>query len=439
MSSLFPRHLSAVAVLTALAATLPGEERDTVARDLHRRDTLRSGSLACLRMKREQPREWLSVDFGVWFYWDLSPDGKWVVTSEKGKTHLWDLATGKETRVDERPGTPFGGRLLFSPDSKTFLLVAPTAPPWEGWENGVGLGGSPIEPALLLCETATGKALWRTETKFRYLEDVAFAADGKLLFARVRTDWPPRDLGEGVVVTWDTATGKEVRRLPAVTGLACAADGRLLAGADREGLVHVWDAASGREVRTLKDNRAGNVSIALSADGKRLACGYSRPADPDPLAKPPPDRTVRVWDTATGEEVARCEGHQARVGVVRFSADGRLLLSGEFDRLFIRDAATGKLLRRVAVSGWDWELGPDGKTLAFVDKPYKVGLLDLATDQRRSWAAPHERWASFRFTPDAKTLLSYGDRALCVWDVAAGKPRLPLGGQDGEMNRMDED
>ena len=44
------------------------------------------------------------------------------------------------------------------------------------------------------------------------------------------------------------------------------------------------------------------------------------------------DRTVRLWDAATGACVRTLEEHRAPAQSVCFSPDGRLLASGSFDR-----------------------------------------------------------------------------------------------------------
>ncbi len=44
------------------------------------------------------------------------------------------------------------------------------------------------------------------------------------------------------------------------------------------------------------------------------------------------DRTIRVWDLATGQSIATLEGHSARVWSVAFSPDGTRLASGSSDQ-----------------------------------------------------------------------------------------------------------
>jgi WD40 repeat protein len=59
--------------------------------------------------------------------------------------------------------------------------------------------------------------------------------------------------------------------------------------------------------------------VAISHSGKYLATASE-------------DRTVRVWDLATGKPVRSYEGHADYVMAVAFSADDRFLLSASKDR-----------------------------------------------------------------------------------------------------------
>ena len=72
-------------------------------------------------------------------------------------------------------------------------------------------------------------------------------------------------------------------------------------------------------------------AVAFSPDGTRLATGGS-------------DRTVRIWDPATGTLQATLTGHSGWVNAVAFSPDGTRLATGSDDSTVrIWDPATGTL------------------------------------------------------------------------------------------------
>ena len=43
------------------------------------------------------------------------------------------------------------------------------------------------------------------------------------------------------------------------------------------------------------------------------------------------DKTARIWDLATGQEIRRFAGHTDQINGVAFSPDGKLVLTGSSD------------------------------------------------------------------------------------------------------------
>ncbi|MCP4382429.1 MAG: hypothetical protein GY798_13610, partial [Hyphomicrobiales bacterium] len=60
------------------------------------------------------------------------------------------------------------------------------------------------------------------------------------------------------------------------------------------------------------------LSVAFSHDGKFLASGSD-------------DKTVRLWEVSTGEQLRELTGHSDYVLSVAFSHDGKFLASGSYD------------------------------------------------------------------------------------------------------------
>jgi tRNA A-37 threonylcarbamoyl transferase component Bud32 len=105
----------------------------------------------------------------------------------------------------------------------------------------------------------------------------------------------------------------------AVNGVAFSPDRKRIASGSVDKTVKVWEAQTGQEVLTLQGHTGGVYSVAFSADGRRIVSGSQ-------------DQTVRVWDAHTGQETLTLRGHTGLVLSVAFSGDGKRIVSGSYDR-----------------------------------------------------------------------------------------------------------
>ena len=170
------------------------------------------------------------------------------------------------------------------------------------------------------------------------------------------------------------------------------------------------------------------------------------------------DRTARVWDTTTGQEVvaARLRGHSWWVWSANFSADqNRIVTAGQDGKVIVwsfdargdrpQVAQTGVFLghdgpvfaaafspdgRQVVSAGYDKRvLAWDPEKIASVDFKQLVAGEPVAPQQRRAFEGHSAPVRAVSFSADGQSVLSGGDdNTVRIWDAMTGKLNAVLRG-----------
>ncbi|QSJ21001.1 AAA-like domain-containing protein [Nostoc sp. UHCC 0702] len=201
-----------------------------------------------------------------------------------------------------------------------------------------------------------------------------------------------------------------------VYSVAISSDGKTIASASWDKTIKLWDTATGKLIRTLTGHSASVYGVAISSDGKTIASASN-------------DKTIKLWDTATGKIIRTLTGHSASVSGIAFSSDGKTIASASLDKTIkLWDTATGKLIRTFTgysaaspVSGV--AISSDGKTIASASDDKTIKLWDTATGKLIRTLTGHSALVSgVAISSDGKTIASASDdKTIKLWDTATGK------------------
>jgi RNA polymerase sigma factor (sigma-70 family) len=205
--------------------------------------------------------------------------------------------------------------------------------------------------SLHVWDTATGRELRRLSAepgkRFGWAD---FSADGKLA-ATTQFD-TDGFVNPGPITLWDVITGKKVGALgKGVYSPVCfSPDGRLVAVSSYEQVVETWDIRARKKLASWQAHEGRNnaPSLAFTGDSKVLMTAGR-------------DKAVCFWEAETGKKIRRIEGVVNTRDSLALSADGKRIVSVEhkaspanviggetpLSRIQILDAASGKVLRQL--------------------------------------------------------------------------------------------
>jgi WD40 repeat protein len=170
-------------------------------------------------------------------------------------------------------------------------------------------------------------------------------------------------------------------RAESINAVAATPDLRLAVCGCGDKTVRVWDLKSQEEICRLEGHTGEVTSVAMTPDGRR-AISASR------------DNSLRIWDLDAKKEIAVLEGHSNCVRAVAVSLDGRWIVSGSDDEI---------------IKVWDFPAVQDAraKTLKTPSRTIKGHTSSVS---------------AVAISPDSRYIMSASwDGTIKAWDIESGR------------------
>jgi WD40 repeat protein len=375
------------------------------------------GQIVLWQVSSAQKRAVLSGHTGPVSALAFSSDGRLLASGGADRlVRVWDLTTGSE--ISQFAGhTDWVAGIAFFPDNRRLVScgVDRTLKIWElsGQELVVSYGHSRKVTALAVPQGESSPARWF----------VSGSQDQTLRW-------------------WDAATARELaivtEHSDEITALAGDRNGRLLASADRSGAIKIWELPPNKPAEKFAPPRLRNsfsvarasvILLAWSADSSQLV-GW--------VTDSQSDKTLAVWDAATGKIIRSFAGHDrsVRVSCLAFSADGRYAAVGGHNGLVrIWDLSTGAQVKAItpftsAVA--DLTFTHDNRFLILAGSQGEIQVRDWQADKVvRSWASQQTGLIGLAIGPQDRRLATFDSRGeIRIWELESGKLqtsfRLPV-------------
>jgi WD40 repeat protein len=338
-----------------------------------------------------------------------SPNGSKIVSGlANGLLRVWHSETGARLatleghseKVNSVAFSPNGAQLVSGSDDWSIRI-------WDMRMNEIicvlQSHGYPVTPMVQSPEVTS----------------VAFSPDGRQVVS---------GSCDKTVRIWDVQSTKQITLLQGhhkeVLSVSFSPDGTLVASGAADGTMWVWDMQTLPPVVDIPEdpNREPTHEIAISTNGAHLVSTAGI--------------LGRVWDMQSRREIAVLDGHTDIIWVVSFSPDsnGLRIVTGSRDKTVrVWYTQTGQELARFSVNNRPSAvaLSADGTRVVVGMDNARMPVWDVLSGEQLALLVGHrDEMLAVALSPDGLRVVSRSTKTTRLWDVATGDQVAVIGGRD---------
>jgi WD40 repeat protein len=333
-------------------------------------------------------------------------------------------------------GSGIIGGLRAAPTTKPTTILTDTAPLTLTQLPSVTPLPTPTPDLQATADRATLVALLGAFVTQTAAASESFAAETASALAAAGTSIPtitlaPSDTPTGTPTSTQTPVSAlaTLGHADAVLDIQFSPEGERAATASADRTVRVWDVATGEELLVLEGHTRAVNAVVFNPVVPRLASASA-------------DHTVRLWNAETGALLQTLEGHTDPVTQVAFNLYATCLATAGMDgTVRLWDPETGAAVAVLAGHTdevTDIAFSPDGTLLASASADATIRLWDVLSGGLLAVLEGHTAGVTdVVFSPDGAILASAGsDGAIRLWNGYDGAPLAVLEGHDGAVTTL---
>lgn len=214
-----------------------------------------------------------------------------------------------------------------------------------------------------------------------------------------------------------------------VNAVTISPDGETIASGSWDKTIKLWNLKTGEQIYNLTGHTETVHSLAFSGDGELLASGSW-------------DKTIALWYWQNGMFVRSLSGHSDPIYTIAFSRNGQILASGSWDRTIkIWLPLTGEEL--FTLTGhtdviYSLAFSPDGQFLASASGDATIKIWHLETGQELFTLQGHKQAVYCLAWSRNGQILASGswDKTIELWQPKTGRSIATLNGHLDSVNSL---